>query len=125
MLFVVIAGAFLLGGFLLWRPEHGGPSTAQSDLGLKLVGGGLALVAGYVVSRAVFVAQGRIDRELRRNEDAHARANRKLMLSMQSDLRGVDLRGQDLSRMYLRDKNLKRADLREADLHRATIIGVS
>lgn len=97
------------GGLALWLPECGGPSSANSDLGLALLGGGLALTAGYLVSRAVFVAQARVDRELRRAEELRERDNQRVRLSMTKDVRGADLRDADLGDVILRHKDLRDA----------------
>jgi uncharacterized protein YjbI with pentapeptide repeats len=114
--FVVLALGLIGGGLLLWLPACGGPSTATSDLGLALMGGGLALSGGFVVAVVVFAAERRFDRALRRREEAAERENLKLTLSMSADLRGVDLHGRDLRGIILRKKDLRDADLREADL---------
>jgi uncharacterized protein YjbI with pentapeptide repeats len=120
-LFVVVAVGLIGGGLVLWFPERGGPSTANSDLGLALFGGGLALTAGYLVSRAVFVAQARLDRELRRAEERRERDNQRVMLSMTESMPGVDLREADLQGISLRQKDLTGANLRGANLEGATM----
>src|SRR3954467_8883369 len=81
-LFVVAAAALIVGGFALWWPRRGRESIADSDLGLALFGGGLALTAGYLVARAVFVAQARLDREIRRAGERRERDNQRVMISM-------------------------------------------
>jgi HAMP domain-containing protein len=82
-------------GVLLWLPARGGPSTATSDLGLALLGGGLALIGGLIVALVVYAAERRFDRALRRREEAAERESLKLSLSMTTELAGVDLRGRD------------------------------
>jgi hypothetical protein len=124
-LFLVVAVGLVGGGLALWLPERGGPSTANSDLGLALLGGGLALIAGYLVSRAVFVAQARIDRELRRAEEHRQRENQRVMLSMTEQMPGADLRDADLGDLIWRHKNLTGANLRGANLEGATLDRVS
>src|SRR4051812_32663230 len=103
----------------LWWPGRGHPSTANNDLRPALFGGGLALTAGYLVSRAVFVAQARLDRELRRADERRERDNRRIMLSMTADLAGVDLREADLGDVVLRRKRLDGANLRGVNLEHA------
>jgi hypothetical protein len=120
-LFVVVAVALVGGGLALWWPHRGGESTADSDLGLALCGGGLALTAGYLVSRAVFVAQARLDREIRRADERRERDNQRVMISMTETMPGADLRGFDLGDVILRRKNLGGANLRGANLEGATI----
>ena len=88
----LLAGGLIGGGMILWTPSSGGASTADSDLGLALVSGGLALGAGAAVSYVVFVAQSRFELAQRASEE---RANLQLTLSATDDLTRVDLRGRD------------------------------
>lgn len=120
----MLALAMIAGGFVLWLPACGGPSTATSDLGLSLMGGGLALTGGFVVAVVVYEAEQRFQRALRQREEAAARENLKLTLSMTPDLSGVDLHGRDLRGIVLRNKDLRHADLRQANLSDATCAGV-
>jgi uncharacterized protein YjbI with pentapeptide repeats len=136
LFFGIPAVALIVGGFLLWLPAADGNSTARSDLGLSLLGGGLALLSGFVVSLVVFIAQRRIDRALRDREQTaelaaqqraeHAeRENLKMTLSMTTNLRGVDLHGRDLRGAFFQQKDLRDADLRQADLRESRFGGVT
>ena len=113
-IFAVLALGLIIAGVVLWVPERGGPSTARSDLGLTLLGGGLALTAGFGVGFMIF------DRALRRRDEAAELENVKLTLSMTADLRGINLRGRNLRGMSVWTKNLQNADLRGANLSGAT-----
>lgn len=120
-LFLLATVGFIGGGLLLWLPARDGASTAKSDLGLALIGGGLALAAGYLVSRAVFIAQARLDQELRRAEERRERDNQRVVVSMAESLVGADLRGFDLGDVILRRKQINDANLRGANLEGAIL----
>jgi len=122
--FLLIGGSLLVGGFLLWWPQRVGPSTAKSDLGLTLLGGALALFAGFVVARAVFGAERRFDAALRASEERRERESLALALSIAGTLDGADLHGRDLSRLRLHEKTLDGANLREATLRESEFLTV-
>lgn len=90
------------GGIAFWFPAAGGQSTAVSDLGLAFVSGGLAITAGAGIAYVVSDAERRFAVRLRRREDAAARANLIMSLTMTDRfLDGVDLGGRDLEGVYL------------------------
>jgi uncharacterized protein YjbI with pentapeptide repeats len=122
--FLLFGLGLVAGGFTLWWPQRSGPSTAQSDLGLALLGGGLAVVAGFLVSLAVFSAQRRLDATLQATEERHERENLKMALSMADDLRGVDLHGRNLEGLRLVEKQMDGANFERANLRRAELRGV-
>jgi Pentapeptide repeats (8 copies) len=103
--------------------EDRAPPTAISAS--RSFGGGLALSAGYLVSRAVFVAQARIDRELCRTDKLRRRDDLRIRLSTTESMPGADLREAPLGDVILRHKNLSGANLRGASLEGATIDHVS
>jgi hypothetical protein len=116
--FVASAVGLIGVGFCLWWPDRCGPSTAQSDFGLALLGGGLAITAGFVVARAVFGAERRFDTALREAEDRRERENLKMTLSLAPDLNGADLHGRDLTGLRLHGKEIKRREPRRGNLVR-------
>lgn len=125
-LFVVLGLGLVVMGIVLWLPARNGPSTANSDLGLALVGGGLAISAGFIVARTVFMAERRFDATLRASDAARHRDALKQTLSLTPSLVGVDLGGKDLFGAFLRKKdmrfaNLKKARLSSADLSEAKL----
>src|SRR5688572_16316378 len=87
--------------------------------GVGLVGGGLAVVAGFLVSLAVFSAQRRLDATLQATEDRRERENLKMSLSMAGELSGIDLHGRDLEGLRLVEKQMNGANLEGANLKRA------
>jgi hypothetical protein len=125
LVFGVLAVGLLGGGFALWCAPRGDASTAKSDLGLTMIGSGIALFTGFLIALVIFDAQRRIDRGLKRREEAAERENLKLTLSMTHDLRGVDLHDRDLSGLFLTEKDLRGANLRGVNLSDARIAGGS
>ena len=130
-MFFFAALALIVAGSTLWFPRQGETSTANSDLGLTLLGGGLALAAGGVVSYAVFMAERRFDAALRASDEvreatqrasdearqlAAERTNLQLALGQISDLEGIDLGGRDLARFVLRDKSMDQCNLGKSNL---------
>lgn len=118
--FALVTVPLIGGGFLLWLPESDGSSTAQSDLGLTLMGGGMAGLAGFAVAMVIFNAERRLGHALRQREQAAEVENLKLTLSMSHSLQGIDLRGRNLTGATLRQKRLDNADLRQANFSQAT-----
>jgi uncharacterized protein YjbI with pentapeptide repeats len=133
--------AFALGlvaaGCALWFPHRGGASTANSDLGLTLLGSGLALAAGGIVAYAVFVAEKRFDAALRASDEERERAAQRALeraiertslqqtLFLMPTLEGINLSDRDLSGFFLREKSLMSAELRNADMRDAILIGAN
>jgi uncharacterized protein YjbI with pentapeptide repeats len=122
--FVTIAVATLVAGVVLWWPQSGQASTANSDLGLTLIGGSLALTAGGAVGFIVMRAEQQFDSAMRRDQ---SRRDLRLALGTATSAEGVDLSNQDLSGQWLREKRLSGANFRgarlfEADLSRAILI---
>jgi hypothetical protein len=88
----------LTAGFYFWGPGRGSAnSTVNSDLGLTLIGGTFAGLAGGIVALAIF----RFERDV---AAAQERAQLRLILGIERDLTGIDLCGQELSNIYLRRK---------------------
>jgi Putative peptidoglycan binding domain len=56
-LLVAVSVALIGGGLGMWFPYRGTESAANSDLGLALLGSGLAVAAGALVSYGVLVAE--------------------------------------------------------------------
>lgn len=104
---LVALGSLLLVGLLMcWIP-----SASAEGVTRQL---GVGLVTGAVIALGVFLLDGH------RQEQENARALR-LSLSLQSDLRGIDLRGKDLSGYYLAGKDLRDAKLTGANLQNAIL----
>jgi hypothetical protein len=133
-LFVAISLAVVGGGFVLWWPQRGRGSTANSDLGLALIGGGLAITAGFVVARVVFIAERRFDAALRADQEvrniaakadqeARERQSLKQSLSLATRLSGADLHGAELDGVFLREKHMDAANLYRTQLRRADLSG--
>jgi hypothetical protein len=120
----LVGVGLIVSGIALWCTANK-TSTAESDLGLTLLGGGIALLSGVGVAIAVFSAERGFDTTLRRREEAAAKQNLLMSLSMTQDLTGVDLRGRDLRDIVLRDKRLDSADLSGADLRLASLSNCS
>lgn len=115
---LLIAVSLVLSGLVLWLPASGGDSTANSDLGLAFLSGGLALGTGAGVSIVLFVAERGVDLAVRESD---ARSNLQQVLATAGDLRGIDLRHRDLRGIVLNGQDLSRADLSGADLSNALL----
>lgn len=122
-LFAVLAVGLIGGGLTLWLPVLNKDSSANSDLGLALLGGGIAMAAGALVSYAVFTAERRVDAKLEASDEARERTGLQLALATAPSLRGVDLEGRDLSGFVLRNKDLSHAKLGGAKLRGADLSG--
>jgi hypothetical protein len=57
-----IATALMVGGLALWLPQLGEESTANSALGIALLGGGLAVLAGAAVSYGALAVEQELQR---------------------------------------------------------------
>jgi uncharacterized protein YjbI with pentapeptide repeats len=122
--FVVLAVALIGVGTALWATRYGEDSTANSDLGLTLLGGGMALTAGGLVGYAVFVAERRFDAALRASDAARERTAVQLALASAPSLEGIDLSGLDLNSLGLHGKQMNRARLTGANLIEADLSSV-
>ena len=124
---IPLAVGVVVGGAALWWTRRGSSSTANSDLGLALLGSGLALLAGVVVAYAVFVAERKFDAALQASDAANRRTAVQLALASTPSLEGIDLGGLDMSRLGFHGKNLSRArfpkaTLVDADLSSAVLV---
>jgi hypothetical protein len=122
-LFVVVAVSLIGGGLWLWLPQLDDTSTANSDLGLALLSGGLAVATGALVSYVVYSAERRVNAKLRASNEAQQRTSLQLALANARSLRGVNLEGHDLSGYDLRNQDLSHARLRGAILRGADLSG--
>lgn len=109
----------VLVGLWLWWPPSGANSKA-SELGAAVIG-------AAVVAFAVLLVQVVGDQRQERRAD---RQRLELTLSLQSDLRDLNLSGRDLSGFVLVRKNLtganfSRANLRDADFTGSTLTGAN
>jgi uncharacterized protein YjbI with pentapeptide repeats len=123
VLLALVVLVLLAGGLALWLPHQGATSNADSDLGLMLIGGALAVSAAGLVSYAVFVAQQRFDLSLRASDEARERTSLQLALASAPTLAGIDLSGRELTRIILRGRDMHRADLSNARLTFADLSG--
>jgi uncharacterized protein YjbI with pentapeptide repeats len=122
----------LTAGMAMWWSSRREPG-ATSELGA-------ALMAGVLIAVAVFAFQTAVEdrrraaadtleeqrravadaQEARRREDAE-RQQMLLMLGLQQNLTGIDLRGRDLQEVYLARKILNDAQLDKANLSKANL----
>jgi hypothetical protein len=94
----LLVGAFtllflmlIIPGIVLWGPaRNSSNSAANSDLGLTLIGGSLAVLGGGIVASSVFWLE-------RQAAKAQEQAQLRLMLGVQNDLIGIDLSKTDIS----------------------------
>jgi len=105
--FGLVAASLIGGGLSLWWPTRGGDSTANGDLGLALLSGGLALAAGGLVAFAVFVAERRLDAALRESDESRERSSLQLALSTAETLEGANLENRELTNLVLPGKDVK------------------
>jgi uncharacterized protein YjbI with pentapeptide repeats len=97
----------VLPGLWLWWPKRK-DDASRSDLGV-------ALMTGALIAVAVLAIQVSIDEKTRKREeirqDADARQNFELTLSLQQDLTGIRLDGKDLRGIHFHGKKLEGASL--------------
>ena len=101
----MLAVGLIGGGLSLWLPVLNKDSSRNSDLGLALLGGGIAMPGG-LVSYAVFTAERRVDAKLEASDQVRERTGLQLVLADGSSLRGVDLETRDLWASFFVTKNL-------------------